>query len=325
MYIIENIISPELTNFLVENEIISEYETLISIEKPGEGNMNQVLRITTNLKSVILKQSRDYVNKYPQIEAPIARILVEAEFYKSISKDEFLGNKMPKLIGYYPDNYLIILEDLGKNSDFTYIYEQNSEILNAEIIELTKYLNQLHSIDIQQYPSNIDLKKLNHFHVFDFPFQLENGFDLDNIQTGLQEISLLYKSDEILKSKIKELGIKYLETHNTLLHGDYYPGSWLKTEQGIKVIDPEFGYLGMPEFDLGVFIAHLHMARMENLIETVFVNYKNQFDKSLVLAFTGIEVMRRILGVAQLTLPLNLQEKQNLLKKAKSFIEEYEN
>ena len=41
-----------------------------------------------------------------------------------------------------------------------------------------------------------------------------------------------------------------------LLHGDYYPGSWLKTDAGFRVIDPEFCFLGPPEFDLGVLAAH---------------------------------------------------------------------
>jgi len=46
----------------------SEKEEVISMKKPGEGNMNVVLRIITNERSFILKQSRPYVEKYQQAE-----------------------------------------------------------------------------------------------------------------------------------------------------------------------------------------------------------------------------------------------------------------
>lgn len=325
MFKVENVISAELIAFFKKNQIIVEGEKLLKIEKPGEGNMNQVVRIVTDQKSVIIKQSRDYVNKYPTIAAPIERIFVEAAFYNAISDNEILKNKMPKLLGFSEENYLLVLEDLGKNSDYSEIYKQNSSLSKSEIKELVNYLNELHTITVSEFANNTELKKLNHFHIFNFPFQVENGYDLDNIQDGLQEIALKYKKDDRLKSKIQILGEKYLETQHILIHGDYYPGSWLKTEHGIKIIDPEFGYLGLPEFDLGVFLAHLYMARKEELVKVVMENYYGIINPKLILAFTGIEILRRILGVAQLPLSLNIIEIDELLQKAKTFIDEYEN
>lgn len=322
MYQIENKISSELIDFLRFNKIINIDEKVLSIEKPGEGNMNQVLRLITNERSIILKQSRNFVNKYPQIEAPIGRILVEAEFYHTISKNENLKAKMPNLIGFLPKHYLLVLEDLGQNTDFTSIYKPNSTFSESEVIELAEYLNNLHAIDIKGYPSNSALKQLNHFHIFDFPFQLENGFDLDQIQNGLQEISSNFKNNIQLKNKVKELGESYLRTDETLIHGDFYPGSWLKTDKGIKIIDPEFGYLGRPEFDLAIFIAHLAIASKTQYISTLNANYhkKIDFDNQLMCAFAGVEIIRRLLGVAQLPINLNLEEKKQLLADANTLV-----
>ncbi len=322
MFIIENKISEVLATFLKENKIFGQNEILISVEKPGEGNMNQVLRIITNQRSLILKQSRSYVNKFPEIKAPIDRIMVEAEFYKTISSNKILSIKMPKLIGFYPAHYLLVMEDLGQNSDYCSIYKPNSNISESEIIELTHFLNALHSTEIQEYPSNLELKKLNHYHIFDFPFQLENGFDLDQIQPGLQQLSLKYKNDNDLKSRVKAIGEIYLKTGETLIHGDYYPGSWLKTNKGIKIIDPEFGYLGRPEFDLGVFIAHLAIAGKTQFISTINTHYKKSavFNNQLMCAFAGIEIMRRILGVAQLPNSLGIDAKTELLNNANNLI-----
>ena len=44
----------------------------------------------------------------------------------------------------------------------------------------------------------------------------------------------------------------------SLIHGDLFPGSLLQTGSGeLRIIDPEFCFCGDPEFDIGVFYAHL--------------------------------------------------------------------
>ena len=58
-------------NFLKKNEV------LIDKEIPGEGNMNIVIRLITNQRSFILKQSRSFVVKYPKLSAQLNRIHVE--------------------------------------------------------------------------------------------------------------------------------------------------------------------------------------------------------------------------------------------------------
>ena len=71
---------PTLSEFLQDLQFISK-EEIIDISKPGEGNMNVVYRVKTNLRSFIVKQSRPYVQKYPQIVAPVERIQVEALYF----------------------------------------------------------------------------------------------------------------------------------------------------------------------------------------------------------------------------------------------------
>ena len=77
--------------WLVEGEKIHE------VEVPGEGNMNFTLRLKTNQRSVIIKQSRAYVEKYPQVAAPKKRALMEAAFYQEICKSEKLKAQMPRV------------------------------------------------------------------------------------------------------------------------------------------------------------------------------------------------------------------------------------
>lgn len=296
-------------------------ETLLSTESAGESNMNLVLRIKTNQRDLILKQSKSYVRKYPQIPAPIERIEVEHQFLQLISSDEVLANQVPSIIHFDREEHILITGDLGKSADFSRIYSGTESLEPAHILELTKFLNSLHTLNADGFPDNMAMRQLNHEHIFHFPFLMENGFDLDQVQVGLQEISLDYKKDESLKSEIEKLGKRYLSQGSSLLHGDYYPGSWLDTESGVKVIDPEFGFVGDREFDLGVFLAHLDLGRQEEKLKNlVLKNYSNPIDIRLVNQYRGIEILRRLIGIAQLPLSLSIQEKQKLLESGKNLI-----
>lgn len=298
---------------------LSSEEEIQSYEKAGEGNMNVVIRLSTSKKNLILKQSRPYVQKYPQISAPLNRIWTEKAFYDHTSKNGFLSGFSPKILDFDENNHLLLLEDLGNSSDFMGIYSDNNILKKDEISILIDYLAKLHSSPINTFPGNQEMKKLNHEHIFIYPFMEDNGFDLDNIQLGLQAISMKFKKDTLLKNKVIELGEKYLKTGSKLLHGDFYPGSWLKTPSGLKVIDPEFSFLGDAEFDLGVMIAHLKMAKFDSIqIEEILKEYSNRstLDLNLLAKYTGVEILRRLLGLAQLPLKLELHEKLQLAEEA---------
>ncbi|MCY7290983.1 MAG: phosphotransferase, partial [Ferruginibacter sp.] len=191
---------------------------------------------------------------------------------------------------------------------------------------LTSFLNELHGSVIKNYDpllQNAAMKKLNHEHIFLYPFMEDNGLNLNNVTEGLHELSLQYKTDNALKEKARLLGLKYLEEGDILLHGDFYPGSWLQTNTGIKVIDPEFCFYGCAEFDVGVMIAHCYLsAQPQNIIETILKTYKKKDDFNLPLLhqFIGIEIMRRIVGLAQLPLVSTLQTKERLLQKSYELI-----
>ena len=311
-----------INDFLNEIGFLKKNEELISITKPGEGNMNFVARIITNQRSFILKQSSNYVQKYPQIAAPIERIFTEISFFKVVRNYESLAMFMPKLLLEDNQNHAIILEDLGESLDFSMIYK-DAKLLNFEYIkQLLTFLNKLHSLKPVDFPENREMKALNHEHIFNYPFNENNGLNLDVIQEGLQSLSMQYKHNQALKLKIKILGELFLQNGNTLLHGDFYPGSWLITENGVKIIDPEFSFLGVPEFDIGVFIAHFYLSKNEKFTDEIFKYYEKDkdFDEAIMWSFAGVEIMRRLLGIAQLPIIFTLSEKEILLQKATDFI-----
>ncbi|SHM89294.1 phosphotransferase [Flavobacterium chilense] len=327
MFILNINETDKLSDYLLKKNWLLINETILSLTKPGEGNMNYVLRVTTNLRTFIIKQSRGYVEKYPQIAAPEKRVITEATFYTKISSEATVKSRMPELLGLDTENNVLLLEDLGNANDYTALYNLESELSTTEIVVLVSYLNDLHShfskTQLDDELANLELRKLNYEHIFHYPFLEENGFDLNTAQEGLQELALPYKKDTDLKKQVELLGSLYVSKGKYLLHGDYYPGSWLKTTDGIKIIDPEFCYYGSREFDLGVLIAHLYLTKQkQSIIDCVYESYNSysELNCSILTGFIGIEIMRRIIGLAQLPLKMELADKDELMQFAYKLI-----
>ncbi len=309
-----------LENYLTNKHWIEEKEHITKITKAGEGNMNVVLRVTTSTRTIIIKQSRPYVQKYKDIPAPIERIAVEKSFYEAIGTGAIKEN-IPTIIGFDPESYILMMEDLGNCDDMSFIYHQRT-ISNYQFEKLIEISYQIHNTATPiDFPANMKMRELNHQHIFVLPFLTENGFSLDDIQIGLQELSMPFKENENLKKQMTQIGEKYLSKGNTLLHGDYYPGSWMSKNNHLYVIDPEFGFIGFPEFDLGVMAAHLIIATHDpSYIEKIIKTYPKYIDIELYKKIAGIEIMRRLIGLAQLPLSRTLAEKEQLLLMSKNMI-----
>lgn len=285
--------------------------------------MNKVLRVLTGAGSFIIKQARPWVEKYPTIEAPVDRSDVEAKYLMTTNSSAMLRPFSPKLLFQFPKDFIIITEDLGQSSDFTFIYESSSDLEDEYLELIIAYIKRQHSLPLGDFPLNLSMRKLNHEHIFIFPFVENSGFDLEGIQKGLQDVALPFQRNADLKTTINRWGQIYLAQGRTLIHGDYYPGSWLQTSDGIRIIDAEFAFHGPPEFDLAVLTAHLYLAQQsKSLIAKVTSTYQAEgdFDFAMYRAYTGIEIMRRLIGVAQLPLTLSISQKINLMAKAHHLI-----
>ncbi len=314
-----------LEDYLKSKNWLKEHEQVLILEKPGEGNMNYTLRVRTHDRTLIVKQARPYVEKYPEIAAPADRAVIEGRFYEKIQPFASLNELMPQLIGMDAAMNILVLEDLGAASDYTFLYGAGQTLSMADAEALSHYLSMLHRLTwqetIDETFANRTMRALNHEHIFNYPLMDDNGLNLDAVTNGLQPISMAYKVDKKLKQRVKELGMVYLSDGRCLLHGDFYPGSWLKTANGIRVIDPEFCFYGPPEFDLGVMAAHLMLAKQSNdTIRKVYQAYGEVKNPPLVDQFTGVEIMRRLIGLAQLPLSLSLLDKEELLETAYDLI-----
>lgn len=310
----------------------------IGIERAGEGNMNLVLRVRWReaggaVGSAILKQARPWVEKYPDIPAPVGRLAVEADFYRLLSATPRLADAMPALLAVDEDAGAAWLEDLGDGGDHLGVYAGGSKgaggdrLAQHDLDLLLRWLTDLHALDVDPaaWPrlANREMRALNHAHLFEIPLGAQpDGSDAPDVDAhcaGLQEVAAPLRRDAELRAAMRALGRVYLDDGPCLLHGDFYPGSWLASAAGPRVIDAEFGFLGRPEFDLGVLAAHLEFAGLDALSLDAY-RPPGDFDPALARGFTGVELIRRLLGVAQLPLGADLARRQRWLEQGRAAV-----
>jgi 5-methylthioribose kinase len=322
----------KLEGYLRRKGFMAEGEELHSVDRAGEGNMNLTLRVQTSERSLVLKQARPWVERYPQIAAPADRALVEIAFYEAAATVPDVRRAMPQLLGSDPESRLLILEDLGEAHDFTALYS-GGLLDHGALDELVAYLVALHSgVDAaatgegRRIFENRDMRSLNHEHIFRFPLAGDNGLDLDGITPGLGTAAATLKRDEAYVSTVKALGDEYLADGDTLVHGDYFPGSWLRASSGICVIDPEFCFLGPRMFDVGFMLGHLHLAGQPgDTCEALVSQYVERAGVDAAASiqakrFAGVEIMRRLIGVAQLPLDCGIERKGELLRLSRDLV-----
>ena len=317
---------------------IGANESITGLASAGDGNMNRTLRAMVGRRSIILKQSVPFVAKYPDIPAPEERIEVEAQFYRAIADQVELSKRIPDILGFDPDNHLLCLQDLGVARDFTDMYSdhtRNDKQGDEQLSALMVWLAALHALPITPHrlPHGLDnrsMRELNHAHIFEIPLDPDNGLAL---VPGLDDVAAEYARDDKLQHAARRLGDLDLgradhESPDVLLHGDFYPGSWLRHPAlGACIIDPEFAFLGAPEFDVGVLFGHLTMCgyqqpELTQLLRSLLRSYEAPagFDLDLAMGFAGIEIIRRLLGVAQLPLSADAATRLGWLASARGLV-----
>lgn len=327
-----------LAEYLTAAGHLTSGEVLLGAEKAGEGVMNCTVRVRTSAGTFILKQSRPWAEKYPQVAAPFDRTLVEARFYRLVAASPAVAGWMPRLLWSDDDARLIALEDLGAASDFFPLYTRQITLDERTLDGLVAYLSALGPLApahqaAREGLANDDMRALNHEHLFALPLRADNGLDLDAYTgvPGLAAVAATLREDAAYVAAVTELGERYLTSRGgSLVHGDFYPGSFLQTAAGVKVIDPEFCFCGDAEFDLGVFAAHLLLAgeppeRAEYILAAYQPADGVRFSAALARRYAGVEVMRRLIGVAQIpNLHADLTRRTTLLERSRRLVLEPE-
>ena len=314
-----------LEGLLAEFGWLEPGERVRRCDPAGEGNMNLTLLVETGERSFVIKQARPWVERYPEIAAPWERSRSEQDFYDRVAPIEGVADRMPRIIGYSDPARLIAMEYLPGARDLTGLYA-GDRLEDDEVKALADYVARLHG-STEAAPSerhaNRAMRALNHEHVFVIPLSKNNGLTVDDFEPGLGDAVRALQDDERFCLAARDTGSRYLADGRHLLHGDYFPGSWLRSDVGLRIIDPEFSFAGDPELDLGFAIAHLALASCPRAQAEVMVDaYERsegapRIDAGWLARYAAIEVVRRLVGVAQLPIPKSLGARAALLERAR--------
>lgn len=306
-------------------------------------------------RTAVLKQSLPWLRRDESVAMPADRWRGERAFYAEVARVPEAAAWMPRLMAADEARFLLLLEDFRGASTLTSLYGGGSLAKGAAEV-LGAFLRALRCGTRGERNAQFGhggMKALSHRLLFEAPFdsrgQGGNGFGpdgpapagdtLDAIEPGLGEAAATLRSDRTFRDALSELGSRFLDAGACLVHGAFHPANWLLLPNGdVRVVDPQYSSPGDPEFDLGTALAHLLLARQPVEVVTTFLSaatgaeeagregpadteeVEAGVDRPLVARYAGAELVRRLLGGAQLPLEAEGGFRRGLLETARTAV-----
>lgn len=348
-----------ITHYLEERQAeIGFFDTdaMLQVEEIGDGNLNFVYRVYDASKpesSLVLKQAPPYIKILgPDYPLTSERLSYEARSLKVYN--HLVSDAVPTLYFFDPDAAVIAMEYLPE-----YRLLRDDLILGKvnQIIpkQIGKFMGVVHS---QTYQRNIDKTSEKHYrnqfgnadmkaitgdYVFTLPFiDHQTNFYTDGLADSVEDL----KTDSEFLEQAEILKNIFLRVQRGLTHGDLHTGSVMVNDDSAKVIDSEFAFYGSVGFDIGLFWANYllsHFSHLENTkiqsdiisaVIAVWENYIEEFRMDTTLkertlhvifheavGFTGMEMLRRIIGAAHVSDIENIADLNRKLRIEKAILE----
>ncbi len=286
----------------------------VDVEAAGDGNINWVRRARHRAsgKSVILKQARPALERFPQYQASTERIVFENRYYE-LARPLDRDAVCPTVLHFDETRKVLVLEDLGAAPRLDASLLRGNEV-DAALEALARLLGRVHAAttsrpELAARFANDDMRRLHGDHIFHLPFR-SNDFPLE---ARLARRAEAVHRDLRLREIADRAYARYLEPRGALVHADVQAGNVLLTPRGPKLLDAEIAHVGDPAFDLGTLLAHLWMPALHRgeLEEArtragrVWIAYveAHACDSAPRVAdavrYAGIEIMRRTIGAAR--------------------------
>ena len=306
-------------------------------------------------RTAVLKQSLPWLRRDESVAMPADRWRGEHAFYREVARVPEAAALVPRLMAANEARCLLLLEDFRGASNLASLYRGGS-LGEGTAAALGGFLRELRRGTRGEQDAefaNGGMKALSHRLLFEAPFgsrgQGGNGFGpdgpapagdaLDAIEPGLGEAAATLRSDRAFREALSELGSRFLDAGACLVHGAFHPANWLLLPNGdVRVVDPQYSSPGDPEFDLGTALAHLLLARQPVEVVTTFLSaatgaeeagregpadteeVEAGVDRPLVARYAGAELVRRLLGGAQLPLEAEGGFRRGLLETARTAV-----
>ena len=249
-------------------KIVGDDTSKWKIDEVGDGNLNLVYTVSSDLGDIIVKQALPYVrlvgDSWP---LPLSRSFYEHEVLVRQAKRD--PGSVPQIIYFNKVQAIIAMEML-----LPHVILRKKLIAGEYVDGLAQRLGKFcartafrgsdlslqtadKKSDTALFQGNLALMGITESLVFTEPYF---AAEMNHHTDGLDPIVRILRSDVEMKTEAQKMLLKFTANTETLCHGDLHSGSVMCTDNETKVIDPEFGFYGPMGFDIGMLISNYLMA-----------------------------------------------------------------
>lgn len=244
--------------------------TGIRVREVSDGNMNRVFLVSgpEGGRGVAVKQALPWVRVAgPSWPVDPDRADAEARAYDQIGK--VAPDKVPAILGYDSENYVIVMEDMSDLEVLRTLlnegasYGPDTSVRIGELVARLAFATSDFGLSSGERKALIarsvspDLCKITEDVVLSEPYiEHEHNHWLPE----LADLAAEFRADTALRTEVADLRHTFMTSAQALLHGDLHAGSiMVGTREGepvVRVFDVEFSFVGPIGYDLGLYWAN---------------------------------------------------------------------
>lgn len=310
-------LTPENLPEYLESRGLAPSREGLRVEPAGDGNINWVrrVRLPGASGSLVVKQARPALERFPEYQVTTERIVFEARYYEEVRPFDRQG-LCPAVLHFDEVERVLVLEDLGDapRLDGRLGGAPDPEAAASAGEALGAFLGAVHAgtslrAELPSRFANDEMRRLHGDHIFALPFR-PNDFEL---QAPLRTRAEALWRDEATVALADAAYQDYLAPRGVLVHGDVQGGNVLLTARGSRLLDAEIAHVGDAAFDVGILLAHLVVSAaargapepLRPALARCFDAYAEARGRAGAPDFgraarhAGIELVRRTIGAAR--------------------------
>lgn len=262
-------------NFLRSGERVENVSTVSARAR------NTILRISTNERSLVLKQFREWPGNGRPAPSVAERFQAESLFHDVVRVAERLGGALPSQLHCDARAGCMLFLDAGVRRT------RSPDLSTADAGALAWFLISLHhhsqSLPVRARYRSHDLVQWQDNRLF--------GRLSTDGEPGSCPFEKKLRSNAAVLRALRDAKDALLAEGTSLVHGDFLPWNWAGKSGSLKVVDAECSFFGCPEVDAGAFVAGLLLSRQSDraINEALYVLTDGcvRYDVRLVAAFAA--------------------------------------
>ncbi len=237
-----------------------------SVEEVGDGNLNLVFKVRGPAGGIAVKQALPYVRLVGE-SWPLPLTRAHFEHLALVRQARHAPGLTPAVLHYDADMALIVMELLEPHIIMRHgmidgiVYPMFAEALSTFAAATLFHTSDLAMAAadkkalVADFAGNAALCGITEDLIFTEPYMIADNNRWTSPQ--LDGLAASIRADSELKVAVSRLKVKFMSSAEAMIHGDLHTGSIMVTQTDIRIIDPEFAFVGPMGFDTGAVIANL--------------------------------------------------------------------